>query len=82
MIQMALNRIQSIISIPRDPLRPIQNYHPSFPDFITSQERWLQILRGDLSMKSDRLFATRYHKPPIVSGSRDPLEVDREGCSA
>src|SRR5260221_3491921 len=35
----ALNRIQSIVPIPTDPSRPIQIYHPSFPDFVTSQER-------------------------------------------
>ncbi len=39
MVEMALNRIQSIVPIPTDPLRPIQIYHPSFPDFITSRER-------------------------------------------
>ncbi len=35
----ALNRIQSIVPIPTDPSRPIQIYHPSFPDFVTSRER-------------------------------------------
>src|SRR5258708_31098101 len=39
MVEMALNRIQSIIPIPTDPSQPIQIYHPSFPDFITSRER-------------------------------------------
>ena len=34
-----LGRIQSIIPIPRDTSRPIQIYHLSFPDFITSRER-------------------------------------------
>src|SRR5260221_1410573 len=38
-VGMALNRIQSIIPIPTDPSRPIQIYHPSFPDFVTSRER-------------------------------------------
>src|SRR5260370_28624878 len=38
-VEMALNRIQSIIPIPTDPSRPIQIYHPSFPDFVTSRER-------------------------------------------
>src|SRR5258705_13098183 len=38
-VEMALNRIQSIIPVPTDPSRPIQIYHPSFPDFITSQIR-------------------------------------------
>src|SRR5260221_10900824 len=35
----ALNRIQSIIPIPTNPSQPIQIYHPSFPDFVTSRER-------------------------------------------
>src|SRR5258708_22619073 len=39
MVEMTLNRIQSIIPVPTDPLRPIQIYHPSFPDFVTSRER-------------------------------------------
>ncbi len=39
MVEMALNRIQSIIPVPTDPSRPIQIYHPSFPDFVTSRER-------------------------------------------
>src|SRR5258708_35693522 len=39
MVRRALNRIQSIIPIPTDPSRPIQIYHPSFPDFVTSRER-------------------------------------------
>src|SRR5260370_16310006 len=39
MVEMALNRIQSIIPIPTDPSQPIQIYHPLFPDFITSRER-------------------------------------------
>jgi len=38
-VEMALNRIQSILPIPTDPSRPIQIYHPSFPDFVTSRER-------------------------------------------
>ncbi len=38
-VKMALNRIQSIIPIPTDLSQPIQIYHPSFPDFITSRER-------------------------------------------
>src|SRR5258705_5384230 len=38
-VEMALNRIQSIIPIPTDPSRPIQIYHPSFPDFITTRTR-------------------------------------------
>src|SRR5258708_3263790 len=39
-VNMALNRVQSIIPIPKDPLaRPIQIYHPSFHDFITSWDR-------------------------------------------
>src|SRR5260370_25896143 len=38
-IHMSLGRIQSIIPIPIDTLRPIQMYHPSFPDFVTSWER-------------------------------------------
>src|SRR5258705_5548719 len=38
-VEMALNRIQSIIPIPADPSRPIQIYHPSFPDFITNRKR-------------------------------------------
>src|SRR5258708_9785932 len=38
-VEMALNRIQSIIPVPTDPSRPIQIYHPSFPDFVTSRER-------------------------------------------
>src|SRR5260370_37039074 len=38
-VEMSLNRIQSILPIPTDPSRPIQIYHPSFPDFITSRER-------------------------------------------
>ncbi len=38
-VRSALSHIQSIIPIPTDPSRPIQIYHPSFPDFVTSQER-------------------------------------------
>ena len=38
-VQTALNRIQSIIPVPTDPSRPIQIYHPSFPDFITNRRR-------------------------------------------
>src|SRR5258708_40210009 len=38
-VKMALNQIQSIIPIPTDLSRPIQIYHPSFPDFITSRDR-------------------------------------------
>src|SRR5258708_5681874 len=39
-VEMALNRIQSIIPIPTsDRSRSIQIYHPSFPDFVTSRER-------------------------------------------
>src|SRR5260221_6301404 len=38
-VQTALNRIQSIVPIPADPSRPIQIYHPSFPDFITNRKR-------------------------------------------
>src|SRR5260370_9682504 len=38
-VEMSLNRIQSILAIPTDPSRPIQIYHPSFPDFVTSRER-------------------------------------------
>src|SRR5258708_13535207 len=38
-VKMALNQIQSIIPIPTDLSQPIQIYHPSFPDFITSRER-------------------------------------------
>src|SRR5258707_2273905 len=38
-VQTALNRIQSIIPVPNDPSRPIQIYHPSFPDFITTRTR-------------------------------------------
>src|SRR5260370_18883455 len=38
-VEMALNRIQSILPIATDPSRPIQIYHPSFPDFVTSRER-------------------------------------------
>src|SRR5258707_15828635 len=41
MVRRALNRIQSIIPIPTDPLWPIQIYHPSFPDFITNQKHCL-----------------------------------------
>ncbi len=40
-VQTALNRIQSIVPIPADPSRPIQIYHPSFPDFITNRKRCL-----------------------------------------
>src|SRR5258708_26587374 len=39
MVRRALNRIQSIIPIPTDPSRPIQIYHPSFPDLITNRRR-------------------------------------------
>ncbi len=39
MVEMALNRIQSIIPVPTDPSRPIQIFHPSFPDFVTSRKR-------------------------------------------
>ena len=38
-IATTLGRIQSIIPIPTDTSQPIQIYHPSFPDFITNQER-------------------------------------------
>ncbi len=38
-VKMALNRIQSIIPVPTDLARPIQIYHLSFPDFVTSRER-------------------------------------------
>ncbi len=38
-VEASLGRIQSIIPIPSDSLRPVQIYHPSFPDFITSRER-------------------------------------------
>src|SRR5258707_4140469 len=38
-VRTALNPIQSLIPIPTDPSRPIQIYHPSFPDFVTSRER-------------------------------------------
>ena len=38
-VQANLGRIQSIIPIPSDSSRPVQIYHPSFPDFITSRER-------------------------------------------
>src|SRR6266436_3298535 len=38
-VEASLDRIQSIIPIPSDSLRPVQIYHPSFPDFITSRER-------------------------------------------
>ena len=38
-VKMFLGRIQSIIPIPTDASRPIQFYHPSFPDFVTNRER-------------------------------------------
>ena len=38
-VETTLDRIQSIIPVPTDPLRPVQIYHPSFLDFITSCER-------------------------------------------
>src|SRR5258707_4236116 len=37
-VEMSLNCIQSILPIPTDPSQPIQIYHPSFPDFVTSRE--------------------------------------------
>ncbi len=38
-VEMTLNRLQLIIPIPTDPSQPIQIWHPSFPDFVTSRER-------------------------------------------
>ena len=38
-VRIALGRIQSIIPIPTNSSHPVQIYHPSFPDFITSWER-------------------------------------------
>ncbi len=39
MVEASLGRIQSIVPVPSDSSRPVQIYHPSFPDFITSWER-------------------------------------------
>ena len=38
-VRNTLDRIQSIIPVPADPLQLVQIYHPSFPDYITSRER-------------------------------------------
>ena len=38
-VRIALGRIQSIIPIPMNSSQPVQIYHPSFPDFITSWDR-------------------------------------------